>query len=138
MSIMNELLKKLIKTICGFVAISFIIITVNSLAVDAKNLDAEKLNVIEHFDEDILGKGFRKYGSPIAITPLCVHKNANFYEYQPAQKLYSLLESPQDTLYVSQIVFKNDSQKLIVWTTMANDSIEIVDALEFDYHNVKF
>ena len=65
-------------------------------------------------------------------------QNANFYEYQPAQKLYSLLESPQDTLYVSQIVFKNDSQKLIVWTTMANDSIEIIDALEFDYHNVKF
>ena len=62
MSIMNGLLKTFINTICGFVAISFIIITVNSLAVDAKNLEAEKLNVIEHFDEDILEKTVKYIG----------------------------------------------------------------------------
>lgn len=88
-------------------------------------------------DKDIIKSAFNKYGTPVSITTIRIHNGTSLYEYQ-SNKLFSVLKSPNDTVDVSQIVFRDNYSEYIIWTTMKNDSLVIVDELEYNYHLVRF
>lgn len=94
-------------------------------------------NDIAKTNYNILENAFKKYGAPVAIGNLRIHQGFALYEYQ-SPKLYSVLKNPNDTVVINQIVFKNDNYKYIIWTTMKNDSLVVIDELEYNYHNVKY
>lgn len=94
-------------------------------------------NDIAKTNYNILENAFIKYGAPVAIGNLCIHQCFPLYEYQ-SPKLYSVLKNPKDTVIVNQIVFKNENNKLIIWTTMKNDSLVVIDELEYNYHNIRY
>ena len=87
--------------------------------------------------ENILDYAFNKYGSPIAINVLNIHNDMTLYEYQ-SEKLYSVLKSPNDTIYVSEIVFKSENNKCIIWVTMEHDTLVFIDKLEYNYHTIQY
>ena len=87
--------------------------------------------------KNVIEIAFEKYGTPVSIHTLRVHKNISLYEYQ-SSKLYSVLNEPNDTIDVHQIVFRNKHNEYIIWVTMKNDSLIVIDKLEYNYHNVQF
>lgn len=91
-------------------------------------------NKIQKNDIEI---AFEKYGAPVSIHTLRVHENISLYEYQ-SEQLYSILNEPNDTIDVYQIVFRNKHNEYIIWVTMKNDSLIVIDKLEYNYHNVHF
>ena len=94
-------------------------------------------NDIAKTNYNILENAFKKYGAPVAIGNLRIHQGFALYEYQ-SPKLYSVLKNPNDTVVINQIVFKNDNYKYIIWTTMKNDSLVVIDELEYNYHNIRY
>lgn len=78
-----------------------------------------------------------RYGSTYQLDTMLIYQNVALYEYQ--SNLYDFIGyNDIDTLCVSEYTYQKKNHTLKIWTATINDTLRILDKLEWNHNEISY